>query len=99
MGSSQSLTESVSSVFICSKVLNSFPEGSDPKNADAAFFCGTAAEVIGLESLDETKFLKPWNETVSKKIQDAYKELITSPNPSKGGAIAATQGQLVGEVE
>ena len=26
------------------------------KNADAAFFCGTAAEVIGWESLDDVKF-------------------------------------------
>jgi branched-chain amino acid aminotransferase len=44
------------------------------KQADAAFYCGTAAEVIGFESLDETKFPKPWNETVSRKIQLAYKD-------------------------
>lgn len=43
------------------------------KKADAAFFCGTAAEVIGWESLDNVKFVKPWNETVSKVIQEAYK--------------------------
>ncbi len=42
------------------------------KNADAAFFCGTAAEVIGWESLDDTKFPKPWNETVGRIIQEAY---------------------------
>jgi branched-chain amino acid aminotransferase len=42
------------------------------KQADAAFFCGTAAEVIGWESLDDVKFPKPWNETMSKKIQEAY---------------------------
>jgi len=42
------------------------------KNADAAFFCGTAAEVIGFESLDDIKFPKPWNETLSKIIQEAY---------------------------
>lgn len=42
------------------------------KEADAAFFCGTAAEVIGWESLDDTKFPKPWSDTLSKKIQDAY---------------------------
>lgn len=45
------------------------------KNADAAFFCGTAAEVIGWESLDDVKFKKDWNETQSKKIQTAYKNL------------------------
>ena len=46
------------------------------KQADAAFFCGTAAEVIGFESLDEYRFPKPWNETVCKQIQDAYKEKV-----------------------
>jgi len=43
------------------------------KQADAAFFCGTAAEVIGWESLDNFKFPIPWNETVSSVIQAAYK--------------------------
>jgi len=47
------------------------------KQADAAFFCGTAAEVIGWESIDDTKFSKPWNETTSKIIQDAYKNRVT----------------------
>ncbi|HMC84499.1 MAG TPA: branched-chain amino acid transaminase [Chitinophagaceae bacterium] len=42
------------------------------KQADAAFFCGTAAEVIGWESFDNVKFNKNWNDTVSKKIQEAY---------------------------
>jgi branched-chain amino acid aminotransferase len=46
------------------------------KQADTAFFCGTAAEVIGFESLDETKFPKPWNDSVSKVIQEAYKSKI-----------------------
>ncbi|MBS1749593.1 MAG: branched-chain amino acid transaminase [Bacteroidetes bacterium] len=45
-------------------------------NADAAFFCGTAAEVIGWESLDNMKFKKDWNDTVSKSVQEAYKNLI-----------------------
>jgi branched-chain amino acid aminotransferase len=47
------------------------------KHADAAFFCGTAAEVIGWESLDDVKFEKDWNETLSKIIQDAYKARVT----------------------
>jgi branched-chain amino acid aminotransferase len=47
------------------------------KGADAAFFCGTAGEVIGWESLDDVKFLKNWNETLGKKIQLAYKEKVT----------------------
>lgn len=46
------------------------------KQADAAFFCGTAAEVIGWESLDGTRFKKNWNESVSKLIQTAYKARV-----------------------
>jgi branched-chain amino acid aminotransferase len=46
------------------------------KTADAAFYCGTAAEVIGIKSLDDYGFPKPWNETLSKRIQDAYKCII-----------------------
>jgi branched-chain amino acid aminotransferase len=46
------------------------------KGADAVFFCGTAAEVIGWESLDKVKFPKCWNDSVSKKIQEAYKHKI-----------------------
>lgn len=44
--------------------------------ADAAFFCGTAAEVIGMESLDDKPFALPWEKTVSRTIQLAYKDLV-----------------------
>ena len=46
------------------------------KGADAAFFCGTAAEVIGLESIDDMPFIKNWDDTASKKIQSAYQKLV-----------------------
>lgn len=46
------------------------------KQADAAFYCGTAAEVIGWESLDGVKFKKDWNSTISKLIQLAYKSRV-----------------------
>jgi branched-chain amino acid aminotransferase len=46
------------------------------KKADAAFYCGTAAEVIGWESLDGVKFTKDWNSTLSKMIQTAYKNRV-----------------------
>lgn len=46
------------------------------KEADAAFFCGTAAEIIGWQSLDDTLFSKDWNDTVSRKIQLAYKDRV-----------------------
>jgi branched-chain amino acid aminotransferase len=58
-----------------SVVENSF--GIDAiKGADAAFFCGTAAEVIGLESIDDVPFTKNWDDTASKKIQSAYQKLV-----------------------
>ena len=46
------------------------------KQADAAFYCGTAAEVIGWESLDNIKFPKPWTDSLSRQIQLAYKNLV-----------------------
>jgi len=46
------------------------------KEADAAFFCGTAAEVIGWESLDDVKMKKNWNESASRTIQKAFKNLV-----------------------
>src|SRR5688500_157936 len=47
------------------------------KKADAAFFCGTAAELIGWESLDGTGFKKSWNDSTSKWIQEAYHAKVT----------------------
>lgn len=65
---------------ICNKsgieVTEKFFSVEELKKADAAFFCGTAAEVIGIGSLDDTKFSSDWNKTVSKQIQDAYKHLV-----------------------
>jgi len=46
------------------------------KKADAAFFCGTGAEVIGFESLDDHTFPLNWNDSVSRKIQVAYMKLV-----------------------
>ena len=46
------------------------------KKADAAFFCGTGAEVVGFESLDDYKFPLKWNDSVSRKIQVGYMKLV-----------------------
>ncbi|MEO6406001.1 MAG: branched-chain amino acid transaminase [Ferruginibacter sp.] len=43
------------------------------KGADAAFFCGTAAEIVAWESLDKVPFKKAWNESLCNIIQQAYK--------------------------
>lgn len=46
------------------------------KEADSAFMCGTAAEVIGVSSLDDYAFPKIWNESLGAIIQKAYKKLV-----------------------
>lgn len=43
------------------------------RGADAGFFCGTAAEVVALSSLDKVPFRKNWEDTFSYTIQQAYK--------------------------
>lgn len=39
-------------------------------------FCGTAAEVVALESLDNVLFKKDWEESLSAIIQKAYKAKV-----------------------
>ncbi|HUC79603.1 MAG TPA: branched-chain amino acid transaminase [Flavisolibacter sp.] len=46
------------------------------KTADSAFFCGTAAEIIGIESLDDVAFPLNWKESLGATIQKAYKNLV-----------------------
>lgn len=48
----------------------------DVKQADAAFFCGTAAEIIGIASLDDTTFPATWAHTQSARLQQAYQNLV-----------------------
>jgi len=45
--------------------------------ADTAFFCGTAAEVIGWESLDRVPLRRPWKGSLSQQIQKAYLDKVT----------------------
>jgi branched-chain amino acid aminotransferase len=72
---------------LCSELNIEVEEGQytleELKQADAAFFCGTAAEVIGWESIDETKFPGDWNESISKEIQIAYKQRVTEDQIKK----------------
>ena len=49
--------------------------------ADAAFFCGTAAEVIGWNSIDDNTFPIPWTASLSRKIQLAYKDRVVEKQP------------------
>ena len=62
------------------KVIEKQITPDDVHGADSAFFCGTAAEIIGIASLDKIPFTKTWDETQGKKIQKAYKNLVTEKN-------------------
>lgn len=46
------------------------------RGADAGFFCGTAAEVLALSSLDNVEFKKNWEDSLSYVIQQAYKSRV-----------------------
>jgi branched-chain amino acid aminotransferase len=46
------------------------------EEADSAFLCGTAAEVVGIESIDAKTFRKPWSESLGAVIQEAYKSQV-----------------------
>ena len=49
---------------------------NEMRGADAAFFCGTAAEVLALDSLDDVPFTKQWDTTLSATVQKAYQNLV-----------------------
>ena len=57
-------------------------ELSDVLGADGAFFCGTAAEIIGIAALDNVPFAKNWDNTFGAIIQKEYKELVTEKKHS-----------------
>lgn len=51
----------------------------DLKTADSAFYCGTGAEVIGIQSIDDIVFPKKWSETAGHQVQKAYTHLVRNP--------------------
>ncbi len=46
------------------------------KQMDSAFYCGTAAEIIGIGSIDDFTFPKDWNNSLGKQLQEAYSRLV-----------------------
>ncbi len=48
----------------------------DIKAADSAFLCGTAAEIVGIASIEETVFPTAWTESLGCTVQRAYKNLV-----------------------
>jgi len=54
------------------KVLNV----SDLIDADSAFFCGTAAEIAGINSIEEVIFPMKWQDSLGATLQRTYKCLV-----------------------
>jgi len=69
---------------LCQKFSIPIEEGDyktdDLINADSAFLCGTAAEIVGISSLDDTTFTIDWENSLGKKLQTAYKNLVLEKN-------------------
>lgn len=57
-------------------VVEKFFTPDEMRGADAAFFCGTAAEVVALDSLDDVPFTKDWEDSLCSIIQRAYQSLV-----------------------
>jgi branched-chain amino acid aminotransferase len=65
---------------ICSElgipVTEKFFKPEEMKGTDSSFYCGTAAEIVGLESVDDIPFRLKWEDSLGYVIQKAYKNLI-----------------------
>ncbi|MCW5909615.1 MAG: branched-chain amino acid transaminase [Cyclobacteriaceae bacterium] len=48
----------------------------DLYEADSAFFCGTAAEIVSIESIEGQPFNKPWKQSMGTVVQEAYKCIV-----------------------
>lgn len=48
----------------------------DIYEADSAFLCGTAAEVIGIQQVDDIIYQEEWENTIGASIQRKYKNLV-----------------------
>lgn len=46
------------------------------KRADSAFFCGTAAEIVGIGTIDEVDLPGVWTESLGATLQRTYKALV-----------------------
>jgi branched-chain amino acid aminotransferase len=48
----------------------------DMEGMDSAFMCGTAAEIIGVQSIDARLMQKKWKESLGATIQEVYKNIV-----------------------
>ena len=57
-------------------VQEKFFRPEDLFEADSAFFCGTAAEITPIESIEGQTFHKPWKKSLGVIIQEAYQNIV-----------------------
>lgn len=58
------------------EIIEKFFTPEEVYSADSAFFCGTAAEVIGIQSINDYKFPMEWEESIGAIIQRKYKRRV-----------------------
>lgn len=58
------------------EVVESFFKPEEIYTADAAFFCGTAAEIVGLKCFNDYEFPADWETTNSALLQRKYKRRV-----------------------
>jgi branched-chain amino acid aminotransferase len=59
------------------EIIEKFFTPEEVYTADSAFFCGTAAEIIGIESVNDYKFPVDWEDSIGAVIQRAYKRKVS----------------------
>ncbi len=45
-------------------------------DADGAFFCGTGAEIVGIQSVDHKSFKLQWADTIGSALRQVYLDLV-----------------------
>lgn len=48
----------------------------DMEGMDSAFMCGTAAEIIGVQTIDAHPMQKTWKESLGSTLQEVYKNIV-----------------------
>jgi branched-chain amino acid aminotransferase len=61
------------------KVEQKFFTLDEVRQADSAFFTGTAAEVAGAESLDDYRFPLPWKDSLGHRLSELYTQDVRRP--------------------
>jgi len=59
---------------------------NDLFDADTALYCGTGAEVVGIQSIDDRDFRKKWSDTASNRVKEAYMALVRGKVPTEATA-------------